>query len=152
MEPSAQLIVDPAARHLLQGHHSRRPRRLVARPPGHIEQQVDGRGMSKLGLRAEAPVVAIEFFQRRRHHLVHDAQAQIACTAGKILVVFNRLHYAAGRLQHLVAAGLPGIHHGAQHALETGATVALVPGEYVPPKYGWPWGVSTAVRGHPFAH
>ena len=134
MEPAAQLVVDPAQGHLLQGHRSRLPRRLVARASGHIEQQIDGGGMGKLGLRTEAPMVAIELIQCRRHHLVHDAHAQIARVPGKVLVVLDRFHHAARRLQHLVAARLPRIHHGAQHALESRPAVALVPGKIGSPK------------------
>ncbi len=99
MEASTQVVVDAALGHLLQGHGGGLPGRFVARARGHIEQQVDGRRMSKLRLRTEAPVVAVELFQRRGHHLVDDAHAQVARTAGKALVVFDRCDHAAGRLQ-----------------------------------------------------
>ena len=60
--------------------------------------------------------------------------AEAARAAGKILVVFDRCHHAAGRLQHLVAARLPRVRHGAQHPLKARPAVAVVAGKIRSPK------------------
>ncbi len=64
MEPAAQLVVHSAAGHLFKRHRGRLARRFVACPAGYIEQQIDRRRMSKLGLGAEPAVMAIELFER----------------------------------------------------------------------------------------
>ena len=59
---------------------------------------------------------------------------RLARAAGKVLVVLDRSHDAAGRFQHLVAARLPGIHHAAQHPLKARPAVAVVAGKIRSPK------------------
>ena len=129
MEAPAQVVVDATQSHLLQRHRGRFSGRMVAGARGYIEQQVDGRRMGKLGLRTKAPIVAVELLQRRRHHLVDDAHAQVTRAASKVLVVFDGLHHGAGRLHDLLAASLPCVDHAAQHTLEAGTAVAVVPGK-----------------------
>ncbi len=134
MEPTPQLVVNPASGHLLQGHCGCLFSGFIPRAPGDIEQQVESRGMGELGLCPEASVMAVEFLQRRGHHLVHDLHAETARVAGKVFVVFNRRHHAARRFHDLVAARLPRLYHAAQHPLEAGPAVAVVAGKIRSPK------------------
>ena len=129
MEAAAQVVIDPAQRHFFQRHHCRLPRRLIPRTSGDIEQQIDRRGMGKLGLRTETAVVAVELVHRRLHHLVNDAHAQAASAPGIGFIELNRLQRAAGRLQHLVAARLPCLGHTQQHPRKAGPPIAVIAGK-----------------------
>ena len=106
MESAGELVVDAAARHLFQGGDERVPRLLVVAIHRDFEQQVEGRGMRKLGLRTEAAVAGIELRQDGAGDLIHERQGKLAATAGEALVVLDGGHDAGRRIRALPRGGL----------------------------------------------
>ena len=147
MKPAAQLVVHSAPGHLLERHRGRLAAAHCPRPSRHIQQQINRRRMGKLGLRAKPSVMAIELFQSRRHHLVHDARLSApAARQNSRCTQWPRPRCPPTPTPRRGAP--PGVRHGEQHAPKTGPAVTVAREENRSPEKRRPRGVSMAVSGH----
>ena len=109
---------------------------LVVVAHGHLQQQVERRGMGKLGLRAEPAVARVELRDNRLDNLFHEGQVQRASAAGKALVMLNGGHHAAGCFQCFVAALAPRLRHRQQNASHSRPPVTVFAGNVCAAKVG----------------
>ncbi len=96
VEAAGQLVVDAAARHLFKRGAEGLAGLFIAAVHGHFQQQVQGAGVGKLGLRAEAAIARVELRKDGGGDLVYQRQGQFASAAGKTLIVLDGGHHAAG--------------------------------------------------------
>ncbi len=129
MESSSELIVDSAPRHLCERDGDGLRGGLIAGARRQIGEQVKHRWMGKLGLRPEPAIAGIELRDSALYQLVDDAERERIAAGGEGFAVLDGGDHARCRLQHFVAAGLPGIGQRQQHALEARAAIAVFTGE-----------------------
>jgi hypothetical protein len=125
VEPAAELVVDTAPAHSLEGTVQHGPH-LVGRPiPPAVEQELERRRMGKLRLGAEPSVPAVEDRGHAAHRLVQQRGRDLASRA----LVERRVHHPADGLRlgaHLVAPVAVRLEHCGEHRAEAGSAVTAI--------------------------
>ncbi len=118
MKPAAELIVDPAGRHLVERVGDDVQGLLIPIAMPSVGQQPQVHRMRKLRCRAEPAVYVVERSHGGRRRAEHQRRLQFALPhrpGGDRPQLFGQ---RIGLLDGLLAAVLPGVGHGREHLVE----------------------------------
>ena len=125
VKAAGQLVVHSAPRHFFERGGEGLASRFMAAVHRYFQQQVERRGVGKLGLRAEAAIARVELRQDCAGNLIRQGQRKLPAVPGKVLIVFDCSHRARGRIQRLFAPFPPHLGQRREHLLESGPPKAV---------------------------
>ena len=130
MEATRQLVIDAAARHLLQRLDKNRAqlfisRARVARAHIPVHHQIQRRRMRKLRRSAKSAVDVVEHLPRRFQNRVNHRRRYLPAPRRRRLRPSDRALHHLCLLQHLAMLLAISLSNRKQHALETGPPVTV---------------------------
>src|SRR2546423_12395940 len=117
MEAAGELIVNAAARHLLQRGGDDGAEKIFASAGVTIDYEVHHRGGGKLGLRAKAAMLHVEEACGRVNNLADDFRRKVCAAAAKSFCLCYGAHHLLRGFGDLAVLIAISSRNGLQHAL-----------------------------------
>ena len=126
VKSAAQVIVDSAGGHAVQGDRGHLRQFVAARAPPAPQQQADRHGVRKLRRGAEPAVLCIERPAQRRLGAYQESLTQLGrlSAAGGVVVFTQQPGQLMGLFGQGAAAALPCLRDGHEHLVEAGHPAA----------------------------
>ena len=132
MEAAGELVINAAARHLLQRSHDDGAEKIFAGTRIAVNDEIHDRGMRKFWLRAEAPVLHVEEAGSGVDDRADNFRGKFSAAAAKSFCLGDGAHHLLGRSGNFPVLVAISSGYGLQHSLQAGTAVVIVGREVRP--------------------